>query len=90
MAARVNMSRAYFSVNFKAVTGLTFNDYLRNRRVELAKQLLRTRAVRPGDLAEAVGYEDKKYFSRIFLEQVGCSCSAYAKQFSPAENESPP
>ena len=90
VAARVNMSRAYFSVNFKAVTGLTFNDYLRNRRVELANQLLRTRAVRPGDLAEAVGYEDKKYFSRIFLEQVGCSCSAYAKQFSPAENESPP
>ena len=90
VAAQVNMSRGYFSVNFKAVTGLTFNDFLRNRRVELAKRLLQDQAVRPGDLAESVGYEDKKYFSRIFLEQVGCSCSAYAKQFSPAKDVTPP
>ena len=90
VAAQVNMSRGYFSVNFKAVAGLTFNDFLRNRRIELAKKLLRSRAVRPGDLAESVGYEDKKYFSRIFLEQVGCSCSAYAKQFSPAKDVTPP
>ena len=89
VAAQVNMSRGYFSVNFKAVAGLTFNDFLRNRRIELAKKLLHSRAVRPGGLAEAVGYEDQKYFSRIFLEQVGCSCSAYAKQFPPANGDAP-
>lgn len=85
VAAQINMSRAYFSVNFKAVTGVTFNDFLRNERIELAKSILQRGAMRPGDLAEAVGYEDGKHFSRVFLEQTGVNCSEYAKQFSPSD-----
>lgn len=83
-AAQANMSRAYFSVNFKSVTGLTFNDFLRNERIRLACELLRTKTMRPGELAEAVGYEDGKHFARVFLERTGVNCSEYAKQFSPA------
>ena len=86
-AAQANMSRAYFSVNFKAVTGLTFNDFLRNERIRLACRLLRGKAMRTGELAEAVGYEDGKHFARVFLERTGVTCSEYAKQFSPAERK---
>ena len=86
-AAQANMSRAYFSVNFKAVTGITFNDFLRNERIRLARELLRGRAMKPGELAEAVGYEDGKHFARVFQERTGVSCSEYAKQFSPPEKK---
>ncbi len=83
VAQKVNMSRSYFSTSFKNVTGYTFNDFVRYERVELAKKLLRERRVRPSEVAEAVGYEDSKYFSHIFLAQTGVNCSEYIKQLSP-------
>jgi two-component system response regulator YesN len=82
VARKVNMSRSYFSTSFKNVTGYTFNDFVRYERVELAKKLLQQRKVKPSEVAEAVGYEDSKYFSHIFLTQTGVNCSEYIKQMS--------
>ncbi len=82
VAQKVNMSRSYFSTSFKNVTGYTFNDFVRYERVELAKKLLQQRKVKPSEVAEAVGYEDSKYFSHIFLLQTGVNCSEYMKQIS--------
>lgn len=78
----VNMSRSYFSTSFKSVTGYTFNDFVRHERIELAKKLLQERRVRPSELAEAVGYEDSKYFSHVFLTHTGVNCSDYLKLLS--------
>lgn len=82
VAEAVGMSRGYFSTTFKKITGYTFNDYLRRLRVSLAERLLREGAVPPGDVSAAVGYEDSKYFGRLFQEQTGMTCSAYWKQMS--------
>lgn len=82
VAGRVNMSRSYFSVNFKAVTGITFNDFLKERRIGQACAILARENVRTAELAERVGYEDAKYFSRLFSQETGMNCSEYAKQFS--------
>lgn len=82
VAEAVGMSRGYFSTTFKRVTGFTFNDYQRRMRVELAQTLLAQGATPPTDVAAAVGYEDSKYFGRLFQEQTGMTCSAYAKQMS--------
>lgn len=84
VAGQINMSRGYFSLNFKSVTGYTFNDFVRNERISLAKHLLQEGRAHPGNLVEAVGYEDRKYFARVFLEQTGVNCSEYAKQFASA------
>lgn len=82
VAGKVNMSRSYFSVNFKALTGETFNDFLKEERLHLAKELLKKGNRRTADLAEMLGYEDCKYFARLFYHETGMSCSEYAKQFS--------
>jgi two-component system response regulator YesN len=86
VASKVNMSRSYFSTSFKAVTGYTFNDYLRHERVELAKRLLRKQKIPLSELSEAVGYEDSKYFSQVFYAQTGVHCSEYARQYT-TQNE---
>jgi two-component system response regulator YesN len=83
VAREVNMSRSYFSTSFKVATGCTFNDYLRHERVELAKQLLRKQKMTISQLAETVGYDDSKHFSRVFYAQTGVHCSEYARQYSP-------
>jgi two-component system response regulator YesN len=83
VAHEVNMSRSYFSTSFKGVTGYNFSDYLQHERVELAKRLLEGQKIPLQELAEAVGYEDSKHFSRVFFSQTGVHCSEYMKQHSP-------
>lgn len=87
VAEAVGMSRGYFSTTFKKHTGLTFNDYVRRQRVFLAQELLEQGTVLPGDVSVEVGYEDSKYFGRIFQEQTGMTCSAYWKQMSQGKKK---
>lgn len=89
VAGRVNMSRSYFSTNFKSVTGETFNDFLKEEKIALAKKRLEEENIRTAELAQQLGYEDPKYFARLFINETGMSCSEYAKQFSPESRENP-
>lgn len=83
VASYVNMSRSYFSQNFKRLTGITFNDYIKKARVNMAKRLLRQSDQSLADIAQAVGYEDVKYFCHVFYEQVHLSPSQFRRQSSP-------
>ena len=76
------MSRSYFSTNFKLITGKTFNDYVREKRVEQAKDILLSQDISLDELAYQVGYEDSRYFSKVFYAETGLNCSEFKKQFS--------
>lgn len=82
VAAKINVSRSYFSQNFKKLTGLTFNDYVKKERVKAAKKLLKDNEKTLADVAQAVGYEDVKYFCRVFYEVAHISPSHFRKQLS--------
>ncbi|OXM83470.1 response regulator [Paenibacillus rigui] len=71
LAKRVSMSRSYFSQCFKDIAGKTFNDYLRQARVDKAKQYLLHTNKTIIWIAENTGYSDEKYFSRTFRELTG-------------------
>ncbi|MCM8901806.1 response regulator [Caldicoprobacter algeriensis] len=82
VASHVNMSRSYFSQAFKKVVGITFNDYLKKERVAVAKKLLLESSQSLASIAQAVGYEDVKYFTYVFYEQVGMYPSEFRQKFS--------
>ncbi|GIO37682.1 hypothetical protein J41TS12_25430 [Paenibacillus antibioticophila] len=82
IAQLVNMSSSYFSQCFKQYTGQTFADYVRVTRMEQAKSLLRNTSRTIQWIAEQCGYNDEKYFSRLFREQVGLLPSEYRQQAS--------
>jgi len=69
VADHVHMSRSYFSQCFKKLTGLTFNDFLRQERIRAAERLLCETNQSITWVAHAVGYSDSKYFSQRFYEQ---------------------
>lgn len=73
----VHLNASYFSIVFKKQTGRNFSDYLTSTRVEAAKKLLCDSDKSVADICEAVGYLDRKYFSRIFEKIVGIKPSAY-------------
>ncbi|WP_339204213.1 response regulator [Paenibacillus sp. FSL K6-3182] len=81
IAKRVNMSRSYFSQCFKEIVGMNFSDYLRQVRIEKAKELLLYTNKTILWIAENVGYMDEKYFSRTFREQTDMLPSKYRQAY---------
>ncbi|WP_159885038.1 response regulator [Paenibacillus puerhi] len=69
-AKHVHLSSNYFVNLFKKVTGITFVQFLTQERMEQAKRLL-LEDKQVQDIAAAVGYEDRRYFSDVFKKTVG-------------------
>lgn len=77
VAARVNMSRGYFSQCFARFAGESFGSVLRDMRIDRAKSLLRETSDPIHQIALASGFEDDKYFSKLFRECVGMLPTEY-------------
>jgi len=71
VARHVGMSRSYFSQCFKKFTGAAFVDTLRSMRIRHAQSLLRNSGLSVPEIASRSGFEDDKYFSRVFREMTG-------------------
>ncbi|MBO4407056.1 MAG: helix-turn-helix transcriptional regulator, partial [Clostridia bacterium] len=78
-AAAADITPPYLSKVFKAETGVPFVTYLNGIRVEQAKFLLLNSALPLGKIAEAVGFGDQSYFTKIFRLSVGVSPGKYRK-----------
>ncbi|WP_039835724.1 helix-turn-helix transcriptional regulator, partial [Paenibacillus sonchi] len=66
-----------FSQCFARFAGETFGERLRGMRLELAKTLLLETYYPIGEIAGRSGFEDDRYFSRLFREHVGKLPSEY-------------
>jgi two-component system response regulator YesN len=71
VANAVNMSRSYFSRCFRDIIGKTYQDYVRDVRIEHAKQLLRHTQRSISWIAAESGYPNERYFSRVFRRMTG-------------------
>lgn len=80
VAERVNMSRSYFSACFKKVTGSSFNQYVREKRIRVAKEFLENTDYSIMEIAVKCGYEDEKYFGKVFRQETGFLPSKYRKE----------
>ena len=54
---------APFSAYIRQNTGQTFTEFLANKRIEIAKKLLRYTSLSVQGVAERVGYTEYSYFS---------------------------
>lgn len=77
IAAKVNMSRSYFSQCFKLFVGQSFGEVLRKMRIDQAKHLLLESRLSISEIAGAIGFDDNKHFSRTFRERVGMYPTEY-------------
>jgi AraC family transcriptional regulator len=72
LAAAARLSPYHFARQFKVATGLPPHQYVIVRRVERAKQILRSRIDRSlADVATHVGFSDQSQFCRHFKRVVG-------------------
>lgn len=71
VAAHVFLNGNYFSTLFKQKTGTTFRDYLRNYRIERAKDLLRSTHLKIYEVGLQTGYNEQPHFVRAFKSVTG-------------------
>ncbi len=81
-AREAGMSRRTFERRFKAATGDSPLQYLQRVRVEAAKQILETENRNFDEIAYAVGYEDRSFFSKVFTQISGLTPKAYRQKWS--------
>ncbi|MCY9697693.1 response regulator transcription factor [Paenibacillus alginolyticus] len=74
---QVYMNPTYFCEYFKNQTSETVLDYVTRIRLEKAKELLLNTDLKIGEISERVGYQDTKYFSRLFKQKWGILPSKY-------------
>jgi len=88
-AARVSkISERHFHRLFAKATGFTFNEYLQNVRIERSCELLRSTRLTMPEIAEAVGYQDKGYFLKLFKKKMGQTPRAYRNGEAAVEQPS--
>ncbi len=76
-AASVGLSAGYLSKLYKMKTGKNFSDTLTKIRMEKARELLDDVRLKTYEIADLVGYENPKNFSRAFKNYYNLSPSEY-------------
>lgn len=71
LSDHVFLSPSYFSIQFKKETGKNFVEYLKEYRIEKAKELLRKSCLKVYEISEMVGYQNPKYFTDAFTGYTG-------------------
>ena len=69
----------YLSKLFKEEKGETFINFVSDKRLEKARQLLESTDLSIKEITAEVGYNDQNYFSRIFKNKYGLSPKEYRK-----------
>lgn len=82
LASVVNMNESYLSRIFKEELNITISDYIKLKRLEYAKELLKQKNMRIKDVAINVGISDQLYFSRMFTKQFGITPSDYRDKYN--------
>jgi len=79
LAATVSVSPSYLFRLFKKKMRLTPMRYRNVVRIDKARLLLADRSLTVDDVAERVGFDDSKYFARVFKDLAGMPPSAYRR-----------
>lgn len=77
LSEKYHISEAYFSSLFAKTAGISLMNYIMEVRVEKAKDLLLQTEQKINDIAASVGYEDTRYFAKVFKKIAGESPSEY-------------
>ncbi len=80
MCRVLGCSKSALLTSFKSEYGTTLNSYLCEIRIEEAKRLLRTTNMTISAVAEATGFYDQSYFSKVFSAKLGITPSDYRKE----------
>ena len=81
IAQHAGVNKNYLQRRFKESTGKTMSEYLSEKRMEKAKQLLEKTDIPIIDLCLYVGINSRQYFTAVFTKRMGMSPQKYRQSF---------
>ena len=75
-----NCNSAYLGKKFKKYTGVQFNTYLDNIRIDVAKEKLRTTDLKIYQISKLIGFTNTDYFFMKFKKYTGLTPKEYKIQ----------
>lgn len=84
LAAQVHLSERQFKRRFSAAVKLPPREYVQSLRMEQAKHLLTTSQQQVDSIARQCGYDDVRFFRRLFRRSSGLTPLAYRAKVSSA------
>jgi len=75
------ISREYISRKFKQVFNENISDYIVRIRLEKAKSLLKNSQLKIYEIASMIGYQDDKYFRKVFKKVEGMTPNEYRAKY---------
>lgn len=79
LAGHVGLNPSYLSVLFKKETGLPISDYILERRVDTAKNMLRYSAYSASEISAILAFSSQSHFIRCFKKIVGVTPNDYRR-----------
>ena len=80
LAAAISISPTHLSRIFKQETGISVSEYIRQRKIDMAKNLLRFSGYDYVEIAVMLSYSSQSQFIQHFRSQTGMTPKAYRKQ----------
>ncbi|MCF3108245.1 response regulator [Niabella sp. CC-SYL272] len=80
LSRKVGMSAPVLYKKLRALTNMSVNEFIKTRRFKKAAELILQKDLTINEVSYAVGYEDRKYFSREFKKYFGVAPSDFTQQ----------
>ena len=71
LSKELGMSHSVIYKKIKSLTGMTFVEFVRDYKLQIAKNLISEQGFSVAEASYKVGYADRKYFSRLFKQKFG-------------------
>lgn len=80
LAKRVGLNQTTLQQGFKRLYKTSVNEYIRNFRIEKAKELLENTDMNISEISYKIGINSRSYLSKLFKEKYGISPKEYHSQ----------
>lgn len=80
VAKSVSLNPSYLSRLFKFETGITLTDYIRQKKIEAAKGMLKHSSFTPAEISDILAFPGQSYFTEVFRKETGLTPLKYKQQ----------
>ncbi len=81
LAAQCGLHISYLSRLFKKETGVGISEYIRNRKIEAAQNMLKYSEYTFSEIAHFLAFSSQSHFVKVFRESVGVTPREYRNQY---------
>lgn len=82
LAEYVGLSASYFSRLFKQETGSSVSEYIQNKKIETAENMLRYSEYSISEIASILAFPTQSYFTEVFRKRLGITPKKYCQQYN--------